>query len=77
MEGKVSLITNMSFIIESKGQMNLFKNFTSIRSPSRINTNMRIVARLQPCKMSCKERVLLAGLVAGIRPNDLCTTCAS
>ena len=31
---QVSLFTNMSFIIESKGQMNLFKNFTPICSPS-------------------------------------------
>ena len=31
---QVSLFTNMSFIIESKGQMNLFKNFTPICNPS-------------------------------------------
>ena len=61
---QVSLFTNMSFIIESKGQMNLFKTFTLICS------------QYEDCcktatKMSCKERVLLARLVAGTRSNDL------
>lgn len=66
----MSFFTNMSFMVEFKGQMNLFKNFSLICSPA-LNKCQYGDGWNSATKMSCKERVLLTRSVAEIRSNDL------
>ena len=66
---QVSLFTDMSFIIESKGQMNLCKYYTDLQS--LLNKYQYEDCCKTTTRMSCEERVLLVRLIAGIRSNGL------